>query len=172
MSLQKAECLRHIQTLCNAESYIFTLDDSYGDFLSKLSEQWTKIGEDGCFTLDTLGTEWQKSPFAEMLQAYFASGNDARSICEMQASIDSYIKIRQRAMGDQVPLTVRLFLIHQLFQGNHGSMTLSMHLHEKIGSTESLANNLSEDHAVARLREELKASLVRCERARQQLRNL
>lgn len=169
MSLQKAECLRHIQTLCNAESYIFTLDDSYGDFLSKLSEEWTKFGG---ICRETGGNEWRKSPFAEMLQTYFTSCNDARSICEMQASIDSYIKIRQRAMGDQVPLTVRLFLIHQLFQGNHGSMTLSMHLHEKIGSTESLANNLSEDHAVARLREELKASLVRCERARQQLRNL
>jgi hypothetical protein len=170
MSARKAECLRHIQTLCDAESYIFTLDDSYADFLSKLSEQWASWKG----SPDKQPQDREKGPFFEMLVTYFNSGNDARSICEMQASIDSYVKIRQRTMGDQVPLTIRLFLIRHMFQGggNHGSMNLSRHLHEKIGSTESLANHLSEDYAVARRREELKASLVRCERARQQLRNL
>lgn len=174
ISVQKAECLKHITTLCDAESYIFTLDHSYTDFISKLAAQWKGFsnGPQGDSNSEGQTPLCQESPFLEMISTYCCSGGDARAICEMQASIDSYVKIRQRSMGDQVPLTIRLFLIRQMFQGNHGSITLSRHLHEKIGSAESLKNHLSEDHGIARLREELKASLVRCERARDQLRTL
>lgn len=103
---------------------------------------------------------------AEAFVSMFRGGdNETKALCEMQASLKAYVRIRSRSADDDVAKIIRHFLVRSLMDD------LPNHLYKSIPD-EKLAELMAEDFAVARDRAKFTASLGRFQRARDTLKNM
>ena len=103
---------------------------------------------------------------AEAFVNMFRGGdNETKALCEMQASLKAYVRIRSRSADDDVAKIIRHFLVRSLMDD------LPNHLFKSIPD-EKLAELMAEDFAVARDRAKFTASLDRFKRARDILKNM
>lgn len=105
---QKADCLKHINISYASEEFIFTMDESYGRSIVKLKSHKMPHkpdeGNDNDNDDDSVKKEPQvlsmsaverfKTTFTRLMDAFMNGSNEDKAICELQASLDSYIKIR------------------------------------------------------------------------------
>jgi len=88
------------------------------------------------------------------VQLFRSGDNELKALCEMQASLEAYVRIRSRSAEDEVAKIIRLFLVQKLIDN------LPRNLYNKIPD-EKLADLMADDANVARERARIKASLER-----------
>ena len=99
------------------------------------------------------------------VQSFHSGDNEIKALCEMQASLQAYVRIRSRSAADDVAKIIRLFLVQSLID------QLPRHLYANIPD-EKLADLMAEDATVARERARISASLERFKRTLNELKRV
>ena len=96
---------------------------------------------------------------------FHGGDNETKALCELQASLEAYVRIRSRSADDDVAKIIRYFLIRSLMDD------LPKHLYSNVPD-EKLEELMAEDVMVARNRAKMTASLIKFRGARDILKSM
>ena len=102
---------------------------------------------------------------ANLVELFHSGNNQVKALCEMQASLHAYVRIRSRSAADDVAKIVRLFLVQSLID------QLPRHLYANIPD-EKLADLMAEDATMARERARISSSLERFKKTLRELKRV